>query len=370
MTGRVLFLAAHRPGRAPNQRFRFEQYTDFLHDNGLECELSYLLDERADRVLYRPGRAADKGWILARALARRLRDVARSRRFDLVVVVRESFFAGGAFIEAMLARSGAALAFDFDDALWCLDVSPANRRWDWLKAPSKTGRIIALADLVLAGNEHLAGYARRHTAADRVVVMPTTIDTELYRPRPRRQPGGPVRIGWSGSTSTIKHFALALPVLTELRARFGDRVEFTVIGDGDYRHEPLDIAGKPWSRASELDDLAGFDIGIMPLPDEDWARGKCGLKGLQCMALAVPVVMSPVGVNRAIIDDGGNGMLASSDAEWVDKLGRLVESAELRAELGDAGRQTVVERYSVAAHRDRYLATLAGVIARRREGRR
>jgi len=131
-----------------------------------------------------------------------------------------------------------------------------------------------------------------------------------------------------------------------------------VIGDGRYRQPELGIQGVDWAAATEVRDLSEFDIGVMPLPDDEWARGKCGLKGLQYMALEIPTVMSPVGVNTEIIEDGRNGFLAAREDEWVEKLANLIESAGLRRELGQAARRTVEERYSVHSQRDRYVALL------------
>jgi glycosyltransferase involved in cell wall biosynthesis len=118
----------------------------------------------------------------------------------------------------------------------------------------------------------------------------------------------------------------------------------------------LGVVGLPWRKETELDDLRAMDIGIMPLPDDAWARGKCGLKGLQYMALGIPAIMSPVGVNSEIIQDGVNGHLATTTAEWVDCLSRLIDDAEARRAMGRAARRTVEEHYSVHAWRDRYLA--------------
>jgi glycosyltransferase involved in cell wall biosynthesis len=153
----------------------------------------------------------------------------------------------------------------------------------------------------------------------------------------------------------MEHFKPFVPVLKRVKDRLRDRVRFELIGDHTYSEPELGIVGREWSAATEVEDLRRFDIGVMPLPDDDWSRGKCGLKGLQYMALAIPAVMSPVGVNEKIIRDGENGLLASSEDEWVDKLTQLVESEALRRRLGHAGRETVEEAYSVESQKRRYL---------------
>ena len=128
-----------------------------------------------------------------------------------------------------------------------------------------------------------------------------------------------------------------------------------MIGDGSYSEPSLGVQGLPWRKATELDDLRAMDIGIMPLPDDEWARGKCGLKGLQYMALGIPTLMSPVGVNSDIIRDGTNGFLATTTQNWVDKTSRLIDDAELRRTMGLAARKTVVDHYSLKAWQDRYV---------------
>jgi glycosyltransferase involved in cell wall biosynthesis len=172
-----------------------------------------------------------------------------------------------------------------------------------------------------------------------------------------------VCLGWTGSPSTLKHFQLGIPVLRRLRDRYGDRITFKVIGDPTYRNDELAIRGTPWREASEIEDLCDIDIGLMPLPDDEWAKGKCGLKALQFMALTLPVVTSPVGVNAEIIRNGENGYLASTDDEWFERLSALIESADARRAVGDAGRETVVSRYSVISQRETYLGLLNGLVS-------
>jgi glycosyltransferase involved in cell wall biosynthesis len=348
----VLFVAAHRPDRSPSQRFRFEQYLPYLREHGYACDFSYLISAKDDRIFYRPGNTLTKGLIFFRSYLKRWRDLLRSGRYDIVFVQREAFMTGSVFFEKRFGRGKAKLIFDFDDAIWNLDVSEGNRSFHWLKNPGKTARIIALADQVIAGNQYLADYARHHNA--NVEIIPTTIDTDEYVPVPKKK-DHVIVIGWSGSITTIKHFISACPVLERLKAKYGDKISFKVIGDATFRNPALGITGIGWNKEDELRELSSFDIGIMPLPDDEWSRGKCGLKGLQYMALEIPTVMSPVGVNAEIIQDGVNGFLAATEAEWMEKISRLVDSTEFHDEMGRAARQTVIDRYSVHSQKEHYL---------------
>lgn len=351
---KILFIAQHRRDRSPSQRFRFEQYFEFLEKNGFHCELAALLSERDDQVFYKPGSYLGKLNIFLRSGARRLRDVIRANQYDIIFVQREAFMVGTIFFERLLRKQAKALVFDFDDSVWIQTVSEANRLLGWLKDANKTSKIISLCDLVIAGNPFLAQYANQFNS--HVKIIPTTIDTDEYRQQSKSQKSA-ITVGWSGSTTTVEHFQTAIPALTRIKKKFGDRVDIRLIGDGQYRNESLKIVGLPWRKQTEIQDLSEFDIGIMPLPDTDWARGKCGLKGLQYMALEIPTIMSPVGVNREIIKDGVDGFLATTEDEWVDRISRLIESPTLRDQIGKAGRKVVEERFSVTAMRNHYLQT-------------
>jgi glycosyltransferase involved in cell wall biosynthesis len=171
-----------------------------------------------------------------------------------------------------------------------------------------------------------------------------------------------VVIGWSGSITTIRHFELAIPFLKILKEKYGDKISIKVIGDGNYQNSQLGIRGIPWKKEEELKELQSIDIGIMPIPDDVWSKGKCGLKGLQYMALEIATVMSPVGVNCDIINDGENGFLASETVEWVDKVSRLIDNPELRTRLGKAARNTVINQYSVKANQQEYLNAFRNLI--------
>jgi len=356
----ILFVSVHPRGRVPSQRFRFEQYVEFLGEHGFRTTFSSVLRPNEYRLLYAPGRHARKALIAARGFVRRLGDIARASRYDIIFVQREAIQLGTALFEDAFSRTDARLVFDFDDAIWLSNASEANRRFAWLKRPGKTPRIISLADMVFAGNGYLMDYALQFNT--QVKLVPTTIDTDRYVKNCVPSQPGRVCIGWSGSITTIQHFELMVPILRRLRQRFGDKVYFKVIGDRGYRSEELEIQGAEWNPETEVDDLSELEIGLMPLPDDEWAKGKCALKGLQYMALGTPTVMSPVGVNADIIQDGLNGFLARSEEDWFEKLSRLIESPRLREELGNAARETVRRSYSVESQKRRYVEYMSQVL--------
>ncbi len=361
---RILFVAAHRPDRSPSQRYRFEQFTDHWAMHGFTHEYAWLLDADDDRMLYSPGHVAAKGGIYLKSWRRRAAQVARAKDFDLIIIQREAFMTGSTRFEKRLAASGVPVIYDFDDAIWLMDVSEANRRLSWLKAPRKTSKLIGLADLVIAGNEYLADHARQYNG--KVEVIPTVIDTDIYTSAPAEpRADDRVVIGWTGSYTSLSYLKQELPMLRELHARWGERIMFRVISDRDLEAPGLPVENIRWSSATEVQALAGIDIGIMPLPDDEWSRGTCGFKGLQYMGMGKAVVLGRVGVNKVIVQEGHNGLLAGSQEEWVAALGQLIASPDLRGRLGAEARRTVEERYSVKAWRDRYLTIFKNLIEER-----
>jgi len=342
----------HRKDRSPSQRFRFEQYLEFLKQNGYDYDFSFLISTEDDKVFYSPGNTFKKGTIFLKCFLKRLKDVLNANSYDIIFIQREAFMTGTVFFEKQFAKSKAKVIFDFDDSIWMQNVSDANKKFRFLKDASKTSKIIECSDLIFAGNQYLSDYAKPFNSNIRIV--PTTIDTREYQ-RMSLPKEEKVCIGWSGSITTIQHFKFAVPALLKIKKKYGDRIKIKVIGDANYKNEELDVISMNWNKQDELKELSSFDIGLMPLPDDEWAKGKCGLKGLQYMALEIPTIMSPVGVNSEIIQSGVNGFLAATDDEYVSAISTLIDDEITRKKVGAEGRRTVVEKYSVQAWEKKYL---------------
>lgn len=343
----VLALVPALYDTSPGQRYRIEQWARSLERQDFHFTFVPFESENLHRVLYQPGRYGMKIVLMLEAYLRRLRMLARVRRFDVVLIHREAALIGPAVIERLLARQGVPIILDFDDAIWVPYVSPANKHLSYAKCFGKLAQICRLSARVMVGNGYLAEYAQRYNP--NVTIVPSTIDTDVYvvRPYERLTKGHPVTIGWTGSYSTLQHLDMIRGVLTKLSSRYAFRLH--VIGSGRYAVDGVQTVAQEWRSDSEVGDLHRFDIGMMPLPDNGWTRGKCGMKMLQCMAVGVPVIASPVGANREIVNDGVTGFLAESEAQWFAKLSRLIESPDLRVKIGLAGRRVVEERYSARA---------------------
>lgn len=342
MSLKVAFIVPYPLDQSPGQRFRFEQWLELLPTDSVEAQIHPLFDRDAYGRLYGSGGLATKSFATIKGLAKRIRDVVSAKKVDVAFLYREAFPLGPPVLDAYLERH-IPVVYDFDDAIFLGGTSEANSMIARLKMPQKIQRIIAGSTITTVGNDFLASYAT--SFSDSVRVLPTTIDIEKYRPPEVRSPRSLVRVGWSGSKTTSAHLETIRSVL--LRILKDLPVELYLIGDPDFRLSDSNrVVVKGWDARSETEDISAFDIGLMPLPDDEWSRGKCGLKALQYMALEVPPVVSPVGVNTEIVSDGDNGFLAANEGQWVEAIARLVEDGSLRRKLGAAARQTVVERYS------------------------
>jgi len=353
---RILCVVPYPPDRAPGQRYRLEQWLQLLPPGSLEFELHPLLDEATYARLYEPGRWAAKIGGALSGLVRRLHDVVDAKAWDAAYLYREAFPLGLPVLEGLLQRR-VPVVYDFDDAIFLGDTSPANRVIGRFKRPDKVATVIGRSAVTTVGNAWLASYARQF--ASDVRVIPTTVDTDRYVPVPGTDKGT-VRVGWSGSPTTSPHLRIVAGALEKISREPG--VDLYFVGDPDLRLPGVPVQVRRWDSGREIADLASMDIGIMPLPDDPWSRGKCGLKALLYMAMGLPTIVSPVGVATEIVEDGVNGLVATTEDEWLDALQALVADADLRRRLGEAARRTVLERYSGAQWAPHFLRALSDAV--------
>lgn len=355
---RVLALVQGPYDTSPSQRYRIEQWEPLLRERGVDITFASFEDEDLHALLYKPGMVGKKLQLVTRGLGRRLSLVRKVKDYDLVYILREAALLGPPVFERLIAQSGVPMVFDFDDAIFVSYRSPSNGYLSYLKFASKTKTVCRIASHVMVGNPYLEDYARQ--VNDRVTIIPSTIDTEKYRVPERNPKPRPVVIGWTGSHSTVQHLDTLRGALKKLAEKESFRLR--VIGTPVYECPPVDVEARTWRAETETEDLRDVDIGVMPLPEDRWSKGKCGLKALQFMAMGIPTICSPVGVNTNIIQDDQNGFIAGTEDEWVEKLTRLLRSAELRQRLGHAGRVTVEEKYSAISQTPRVYEIFKSVL--------
>ena len=351
---RVLALVPYPLDTAPGQRFRIEQWAPYLREEGIDVHFEPFAVAALSKALYRPGHYATKAWHMTLAWFRRAHTAWRAAGFDVVFLYREAALIGPAWLERLARRRNPRLVYDFDDAIWLSYVSPRNRYLSYLKVPGKTGAICRMAAAVMVGSETLADFARRYNTE--VTVVPSTVSLRGYRPRPQPPAAATPVVGWTGSHSSAQYLRLVEGALQALARR--RRFRLLVIGVDDYRLEGVDVECRAWRAETEVEDLWPMDVGIMPLFDDPWARGKCALKAIQYMGVGLPAVVSPVGANRDVVEDGVSGFHAASEQEWVRVLDRLLDDVDLRSRMGAEGRRRVESEYSAEVQAPRVGALL------------
>lgn len=317
------------------------QYLPTLAEAGFEVVLAPFFD---DAYLKRRYAGEAVGLATAGYFISRVRHVLSQEKPDLIWVEKEVFPWLPWRLERAILPHNIPLVSDYDDALF--------HRYDLHSRSvvrSLLGRkidgVMGASNLVMAGNRYLADRAET-ASAKRIEIVPTVVDIDAYS-RDRHQPAdGHLRIGWIGSPTTWNDHCLPmLPMLTAVASRHGAMIRAVGAG-GDAKPDQM-LEFLPWSEKTEVPLIQSMDIGIMPLDDSPWARGKCGYKLIQYMACGLPVVASPVGVNKEIVEHGVNGFLAETDAQWAASVGTLLGNAELRRRMGAAGRKKIEREYSL-----------------------
>lgn len=351
MSKRIAFLAPYPFTQAPSQRFRFEQYFEILKENGFEISEYAFLDDKGWASLYKDGSIIKKAFAMFRSFMRRFALLFKLRGVDFVFIHREASMIGPPVFEWIIAKIlRKKFIYDFDDAIWLPNYSESNAKFHKLKAYGKVKKIIKWADQIVVGNEYLKKYALQFNS--NVSVIPTTIDlVNVHNIETKHEEK--VVIGWTGTHTTAKYLTQITPIIEKLEKEFD--FEFRVISNHHPELKLKSLRFVKWNKETEIQDLAKINIGIMPMEDSDWSRGKCGFKGLQYMALNIPALISPVGVNTEIVEHGVNGFICDNPESWESTLRKLISDIELRKEIGRKGNKTVQERYSVSANSNNYL---------------
>jgi glycosyltransferase involved in cell wall biosynthesis len=320
----------------PSSRYRIYQYIPYLSKAGIEVTVAPLFKGGWFRIidLYpRSVRVAAKALYSLIRLFVRIREILKVGKYDLYCFEHQAFPYVPTFLEWFAQKLNPNMLLEFDDAIYLTFLHK-----------KKIPRLIRMSKHVIVGNNFLKRYALQFNP--HVTVIPTVIDTDRYSPKKDYRRQGKVNIGWVGLAYNLPYVQKLEETLQKLKKEIGD-FTFTVICSKGLEIDGVDSIFKSWSYDDEIEDISNLDIGIMPLADDEWAKGKCGLKVLQYMACDVPVVASPVGVNNEIIKDGENGFLAATDTEWLEKLSLLARNEELRRKIGRKGRETVEKHYSL-----------------------
>lgn len=349
---RILFLVPSPPGISPGQRFRFEHYLPDLEKAGIRYKISPFLSLKSRRSLYSRGRVIVKIWLLTKAYGKRVKDLFSLHKYDYVYIHRWVTTAGPPLFEWIIARVyRKKIIYDFDDSIW-VSESAYHKKFLAVKFLGKVSRICKWSYKITVGNNFLRSYAQQFN--QNVIVMPTVVNTETVHGQLQNQSTSYPAVGWTGSFSTLIYLEKIIPVISRLQEKH-DFI-FYVIADKDPKPNLKNYTFIPWHRETESWDLLKFHIGLMPLPDDDITRGKCGFKAIQYMSLGIPAIVSPVGVNTEIVSNEKDGFVCDTDREWEQVIEKLLSDSQLREKIGKAARGKIETAYSVQATREKFLS--------------
>jgi glycosyltransferase involved in cell wall biosynthesis len=351
---KILFLVPYPLHHAPSQRFRVELFFPVLQQHNLPFTIKTFLDEATWQVLYKSGSPLQKVWGVVKGFLRRTKHVLLDvPRYDYIFIHREASPVGPPVFEFIITKIWRKkIIYDFDDAIWIPNTTQENRVVSWVKAFWKIKYICRWSYKVVAGNEFLAAFARQNNK--QVALIPTCVDTGSHHNKLKEQHTEKIVVGWTGSHSTMKFLDPIVEVLNRLVEDFN--IDVVIISNKAPQFELQNLNYLPWKEATEVEDLLKINIGVMPLEADPWCEGKCGFKLIQYMALGIPAVASPIGVNKQIVDQGINGFLCTTQQEWYKAITTLIQQEDMRIRMGKLGQEKIQAIYSIQANAGAFVA--------------
>ena len=341
----VLTLIPNRYGFAPGQRGSIELWEKVLAPAGIRLHWAPFESERLREILYTPGHTFEKAAEMARGYVERLKLLKHLDDYDAVFVYREAALLGPAFLEKRIARRK-PIIYQLDDPLYVPYRSPSNGYLSYLKFFSKIADIIRLSKVVIVNSSHIREFAAQHNR--NIWQVPSIVDTERYVFQPEPENLERVTVGWSGSPTTVGNIRVVASALRELQQKVDCGVH--LIGGTEFDLPGVKYTAQKWSAETEVEDLRRMQVGMIPLPVNEWNKRKFYMKTAQYMALGIPPVCTPMGSNPEVIEHGRTGFLAETDAEWVEHLSLMVTDGPLRREMAERAARVARERFSLEAN--------------------
>lgn len=354
---KILFVSPYPFDKAPSQRLKYEQYFPAIREDGYLIRSDSFISEKLWTILYKKEHFIFKAYLTFLAYLKRYFLLFSVTRYDIIYVHLWGTPFGTTVFERLLRVFSKKLVYDIDDLVFLRDTNEANKFLKRFKGKSKSIYLMKCADHVITCTPRLDVFVKKynHHTTD----ISSTVDTKIrYQQRSSYQKKDKFILGWSGSYTTSKYLYLLSDVLKNLSKKFDFKL--IVMGDKEFKIDGVNIEAIEWNEKTEVETLLKFDVGLYPLPDEEWVYGKSGLKAIQYMALGIPTIATGIGANFRIIKDGENGFLINPDnyADWEIRIEQLLQDECLRKQLGAAARNTIVKNYSLDSNKQKYLNIL------------
>tara|TARA_R110002124_G_scaffold287328_6_gene473014 strand:- start:3552 stop:4625 length:1074 start_codon:yes stop_codon:yes gene_type:complete len=343
---KLLFLPKY-PRKGASSRLRTFQYLPLWEKMGYSVTVNSFFTEKYLNTIY--DHQSPGYWHVLTCYFRRFFLLFSVQKYDLIIIEKEIFPYLPAFAELFLSKVNQYWV-DYDDAVFHNYDQKDNFMVNLLM-PKKIDHVMKMANRVIVGNDYLKKRAEV-AGAKKIEVFPTVIDPKKYKVKEDQSPFKTITIGWIGSPSTLKYLDPIVPILDWIHEHYS--IKFLLVNGKSKMKFKGRIESIPWTEDGEVEAILKMDIGIMPLPDNPWERGKCAYKLIQYMACGLPVVASPIGMNKDVVIHGENGFLANSKEEWISALGKLITDPQLRKEFGYKGREKVLKEFTMEGNFYRY----------------
>jgi len=351
---KILVLCPSPFGTAAAQRLKYEQYFTVLEKNGFEFIISNFQTPRFWKIIHKPGRYPEKIFWTCYGYLKRIYDLLRSPFYDAVFITIWATPLGPPLYEHVIKFLNPKIIYDLDDMMFIKDFDHIKQNFfQKLKGTKKPSVLMKHASYVIVCTPKLEEIALQLNKNKRVVDISSTFNTNRFRPADVIPTRDIVTIGWTGTHSTLPYLESLQPVLASVSNK--RKVKLLVIANKEYKMADVPTEFLYWDEQSEIEDLQKIDIGLYPIPMNEWSLGKSSLKALTYMAIGIPFVATAYGTNFRIMENGVQGYMASDNAEWENQIIALIDNKELRKKMGLAGRKRVEEAYSVQANSSKYL---------------
>ncbi len=348
---KILIICPNPEGFAPGQRLKYEQYFEHWRNNNMEVVVKPFISVSFQKIIYKKGFLVQKILFTLLGYYNRIALLFTLRRYDLSYIFLNVTPFGSTLFEWLYCTLSKRIIYDIDDLVFLKPKSEVNRITFLLKSRLKPVFLMKRAHHVITCTPFLDQYVRHYN--QNTTDISSTINTDVYLPENTYEQKTTLTLGWSGSHSTSKYLNLLKPILIELKKTH--HFKLLVIGDANFEMDGVNLESRAWKEVEEVEQLQRIDIGLYPLPlDDEWVMGKSGLKALQYMSLGIPTIATAVGANFRVIEDNKDGLLVTTNEQWLEKLKLLIDNAALRKEIGQNARIKVVDHYSVKANQNKY----------------
>ncbi len=351
---KILIICTYPLNCVPGQRLKYEQYLEYLSKNGYQFEVIPFFDLKTYKILYGKNKNIQKISGTLKGFMRRIFDLYKVYKSDGIFITLSVVPLGPSLLEWLYIKLAKKVIYDIDDMIFHLRTAPSNsnRITKFFKSKKRYYFLLEKADYCITCTPELDKIARRYNQNTRDIS--STINTKTYIPLNKYENKEDLIIGWTGSHSTIPYLHLLDGVLQELSKKY--KFKLLVMGTNNFEIRGVDIECVDWNTNIEIPTLQRMDIGLYPLPNDEWVKGKSGLKALQYMAVGLPVVASNVGCNERVIENNFSGLLVNEMNEWYSSISNLIEKNELRRFLGCNARLRVEKYFSIEANKNKYLS--------------